>query len=182
MAFFTASALRPVVCASKYTVLRGSASAASRSVVTQLVSRPWDLARSLSLSTLRPTRTGSGMMISPSLHLMPPSCRMATMERIRCWFVPIRPVTPFMMTPTWWTVGWAVGVMTMSVVVSLSMGGEVRSVRCVACEVVLVLTFYLFQRMFEGTSRCRRSRVIRVVPRLTDEELVDARDLLDGMR
>ncbi len=27
---------------------------------------------------------------------------MATIERIRCWFVPMRPVTPFMMMPMLW--------------------------------------------------------------------------------
>jgi hypothetical protein len=25
---------------------------------------------------------------------------MARIERMRCWFIPIRPVTPFMMIPT----------------------------------------------------------------------------------
>ena len=36
---------------------------------------------------------------------MPPWERMARMERIRCWFVPMRPVTPFMMMPLWWVLG-----------------------------------------------------------------------------
>ncbi len=30
----------------------------------------------------------------------PPSLRMATMERTRCWFVPMRPVTPFITMPS----------------------------------------------------------------------------------
>src|SRR3954464_14168516 len=36
----------------------------------------------------------------PSESTTPPCCRIARMERIRCWFVPMRPVTPFMIMPT----------------------------------------------------------------------------------
>src|SRR5579884_2197809 len=46
-------------------------------------------------SGLRPTRMGSGQITRPSPRSIPPSSRMARMERTRCWLVPIRPVTPF---------------------------------------------------------------------------------------
>src|SRR5687767_7364294 len=59
---------------------------------------------SCSFTALRPTRIGSGTMVSLSLILTPPWARMATMERRRCWLVPIRPVTPFMAMPTRWVV------------------------------------------------------------------------------
>ncbi len=51
------------------------------------------------LAGLRPTRIGSGMITSVSPIFKPPCWMMATMERMRCWFVPMRPVTPFMMMP-----------------------------------------------------------------------------------
>src|ERR1700683_2774162 len=54
---------------------------------------------SLSLDSLRPTRIGSGMMTSFALTRTPPCLMMASIERIRCWLVPMRPVTPFMMMP-----------------------------------------------------------------------------------
>src|SRR5690625_1481803 len=52
-----------------------------------------------SLTSLRPTRIGSGMITSFSLILTPPSLMIGRIERMRCWFIPIRPVTPFMMIP-----------------------------------------------------------------------------------
>src|SRR4051812_31584308 len=39
------------------------------------------------------------MSVRSSLTFTPPCCMMARMDRIRCWFVPMRPVTPFMMMP-----------------------------------------------------------------------------------
>src|SRR5262245_42414181 len=60
---------------------------------------PCALASSASLASLRPTRIGSGMTRSPFLSCTPPCARIATIERIRCWFMPMRPVTPFMMMP-----------------------------------------------------------------------------------
>ncbi len=42
------------------------------------------------------------MMTVPGPTLTPPCFRMAMMERSRCWLVPMRPVTPFMMMPTRW--------------------------------------------------------------------------------
>ena len=56
----------------------------------------------LQLGGLRPTRIGSGMMVSLGLSLTPPCWMMAQIERRRCWFIPMRPVTPFMMMPTEW--------------------------------------------------------------------------------
>src|SRR5688572_33183834 len=53
----------------------------------------------LSLSVLRPTRMGSGMVVSLGESATPPCLMMATMDRMRCWLVPMRPVTPFMMMP-----------------------------------------------------------------------------------
>src|SRR5262249_32053853 len=50
-------------------------------------------------SALRPIRIGSGIALSPLDRLTPPWARIATMERIRCWFIPMRPVMPFMMMP-----------------------------------------------------------------------------------
>jgi hypothetical protein len=40
------------------------------------------------------------MMTSESPSFTPPWSMMALTERSRCWFVPMRPVTPFMMMPT----------------------------------------------------------------------------------
>src|ERR1035437_1507455 len=57
-----------------------------------------------SLASLRPTRTGWGMMVSLGPSSTPPCRMMAQMERRRCWFSPMRPVTPFMMMPTEWMV------------------------------------------------------------------------------
>ena len=34
------------------------------------------------------------------LSATPPALRIATIDRIRCWFIPMRPVTPFMMMPS----------------------------------------------------------------------------------
>ena len=45
----------------------------------------------LSLFSLRPTRIGSGMIVSSALRRTPPCWRMARIERTRCWLVPIRP-------------------------------------------------------------------------------------------
>src|SRR5262245_43807228 len=87
-----------VVAASKNSVSFLSASALSRSVVKRAT--PCALASSASLASLRPTRIGSGITLSPLPSSTPPSLRMATMERTRCWLVPMRPVTPFMMMPS----------------------------------------------------------------------------------
>src|SRR6266567_32503 len=76
----------------------GSANAWSRSVVQR--SMPWRSASARSLSSLRPTRTGSGQIMRPSRVGTPPCSRMATIDRTRCWLVPMRPVTPFMITPS----------------------------------------------------------------------------------
>src|SRR3954454_1866245 len=78
-------------------VLFLSLRAASRSVVTRWTCACAASARSL--ASLRPTRMGSGMITSSSEILTPPCLMMATIERMRCWLVPMRPVTPFMMIP-----------------------------------------------------------------------------------
>ncbi len=75
----------------------GSASAASRSVVHG--GSPARAASASSFAALRPTSSGSGMIAVPSASRTPPCSRMATIDRSRCWFVPMRPVTPFMMMP-----------------------------------------------------------------------------------
>src|SRR5438445_3369283 len=54
---------------------------------------------SRSFVSSRPTRIGSGSRRSPFGSGTPPWRRTATIERMRCWFNPIRPVTPFMMMP-----------------------------------------------------------------------------------
>src|SRR5262245_50940251 len=61
---------------------------------------PLALASRASFSLLRPTRMGSGKTLSPLLRRTPPWARMAMIERTRCWLVPMRPVTPFMMMPS----------------------------------------------------------------------------------
>ena len=43
-------------------------------------------------------RVGHDGLARPSIT--PPCLMMATIERMRCWLVPMRPVTPFMMMPT----------------------------------------------------------------------------------
>ncbi len=44
-------------------------------------------------------------MITVSVPTRTPPCwMMGTIERRRCWFIPMRPVTPFMMIPTVWVV------------------------------------------------------------------------------
>src|SRR5918999_2445664 len=75
----------------------GSASASSRLVVQRSISCSAASARSL--CSLRPTSRGSGTIRLPSDRASPPCRRIARMERTMCWFVPIRPVTPFMTTP-----------------------------------------------------------------------------------
>src|SRR6266568_9049565 len=87
-----------VEAASKKTVSSGFLSASSRSVVQR--STPCSTASFFSFSALRPTRIGSGITRVPSPSRTPPSLRIAMTERVRCWFVPMRPVTPFMMTPS----------------------------------------------------------------------------------
>ena len=49
-------------------------------------------------STTPPTRMGSGTSRSPPRSCNPPSLRIASNERIRCWLVPRRPVTPSIAT------------------------------------------------------------------------------------
>src|SRR5712691_6192039 len=87
-----------VEAASKKTASSGFLSASSRSVVQR--STPWSIASFFNFSALRPTRIGSGITRVPSARRTPPSLRMAMTERARCWFIPMRPVTPFMMTPS----------------------------------------------------------------------------------
>src|SRR5438132_14253639 len=87
-----------VEAASKKAASSGFLSASSRSVVQR--STPCSAASFLSFPALRPTRIGSGITRVPSASSTPPSLRMAMTERARCWFVPMRPVTPFMMTPS----------------------------------------------------------------------------------
>ena len=65
-----------------------------------IFSTPARCASSRSLSALRPTRIGSGMIVSLGPSITPPCLMMATIDRMRCWLVPMRPVTPFMMMPT----------------------------------------------------------------------------------
>src|SRR6266480_3456275 len=86
-----------VVAASKNSVSSRLLSAALRSVVQRAI--PCALASCASLASLRPTRIGSGITVSPLRNATPPCWRIATIERIRCWFMPMRPVTPFMITP-----------------------------------------------------------------------------------
>src|SRR6266702_79451 len=97
-AFFSKVGRSFVEAASKKTASSGFLSASSRSVVQR--STPWSIASFLSFSALRPTRIGSGITRVPSASCTPPSWRMAITERARCWFMPMRPVTPFMMTPS----------------------------------------------------------------------------------
>src|SRR5262245_29474122 len=61
---------------------------------------PWALASARNASGRRPTRIGSGMTRVPLPSATPPCARIAAMERARCWFAPIRPVTPCMMMPS----------------------------------------------------------------------------------
>src|SRR5207247_6809819 len=42
---------------------------------------------------------GSAGSRAPTGNATTRCCRMATMERTRCWFNPMRPVTPFIMMP-----------------------------------------------------------------------------------
>ena len=80
---------------------RGRPEPASRSVLQR--SMPCLARQRLQLAAFRPTRIGSGMSRVAVGEGTPPWLRMATIERMRCWFVPIRPVTPFMITPTRFT-------------------------------------------------------------------------------
>ena len=61
---------------------------------------PWACASASIFSALRPIRIGSGITRSPLASATPPWSRIATIERIRCWFRPMRPVTPCMMSPS----------------------------------------------------------------------------------
>src|SRR6266851_1482346 len=97
-AFLSTTGRSLVEAASKKTASSGFLSASSRSVVQR--STPCSAASFFSFSALRPTRIGSGITRVPSASSTPPSLRMAMTERARCWFVPMRPVTPFMMTPS----------------------------------------------------------------------------------
>ena len=98
MALVSSSARITVEAESKKISSSGLANAASRSVVQRSI--PWSRARRESLSSFRPTRMGSGKTRSPFDRTTPPCSRIATIERIRCWFVPIRPVTPCMIIPS----------------------------------------------------------------------------------
>src|SRR6266705_2271280 len=98
MALLSTAGRSFVEAASKKTASSGFPSASSRSVVQR--STPCSAASFSSFSGLRPTRIGSGITRVPSASRTPPSSRLAMTERAKCWFVPIRPVTPFMMTPS----------------------------------------------------------------------------------
>ena len=98
IACVTRSARICVVAASKNTVSFGFFSAAARSVVERAM--PYCLASAAIFSALRPTRIGSGITRSPFGSATPPCSRIARIERTRCWFSPMRPVTPFMMMPS----------------------------------------------------------------------------------
>jgi hypothetical protein len=89
-----------VVPASKKTVSSRFSSAASRLVPKR--SMPWARASASIFAASRPIRIGSGMTRVPLESLTPPSLRMATIERTRCWFRPMRPVTPCMTRPSRW--------------------------------------------------------------------------------
>src|SRR6266705_3706221 len=97
-AFFSKVGRSFVEAASKKTASSGFPSASSRSVVQRPT--PCSAASFFSFSGLRPTRIGSGITRVPSASRTPPSSRIAMTERAKCWFVPIRPVTPFMMMPS----------------------------------------------------------------------------------
>src|ERR1043165_9720160 len=98
IAFCSSSARSCVVAASKNNVSFLSLSALSRSVVQRVM--PWALASFCKRSALRPTRIGSGITRSPFFSATPPWSRMAQIERIRCWFMPMRPAPPLMMMPS----------------------------------------------------------------------------------
>src|SRR2546421_8495509 len=87
-----------VACASKYISSSGFARQSLRSVLQRSI--PCACASARSLFSFRPTRIGLGMSTSPSGSETPPCSRIAAIERMRCWLVPMRPVTPFMMIPT----------------------------------------------------------------------------------
>src|SRR6266852_7790707 len=97
-AFLSRAGRSFVDAASKKIASSGFLSASSRSVDQR--STPCSAASFFSFSALRPTRIGSGITRVPSPSRTPPSLRIAMTERARCWFVPMRPVTPFMMTPS----------------------------------------------------------------------------------
>src|SRR6266545_6460063 len=98
MAFFRSAGRSRVEAASKKTVSSAFLRAASRSVVERRT--PCSAASFSSFAALRPTRMGSGMTRVPSESSTPPCPRIAMIERARCWFIPIRPVTPCMMIPS----------------------------------------------------------------------------------
>ena len=77
---------------------RSSCRRASRPRRPTTASPPCAAASAASLSGLRPSSTGSGMRRSPLRSGNPPSLRIASTERIRCWLVPRRPVTPSIAT------------------------------------------------------------------------------------
>ena len=70
---------------------------ASRSVVQR--SSPCAAASARSLRSSRPTSIGSGHSSCPGPTATPPCSRIARIERMRCWLVPMRPVTPFITIP-----------------------------------------------------------------------------------
>src|SRR5215831_2902769 len=79
-----------VVAVSKKMWLAGLAISLSRSVVQR--SPPCRSANAFTLSGVRPTSTGSSMTREPSAIVTPPWARIASTERIRCWFTPMRPL------------------------------------------------------------------------------------------
>ena len=86
-----------VVAVSKKMWFAGLAISLSRSVLQR--SPPCRSASAFTLSAVRPTSTGSIVTREPSAIGTPPWARIASIERIRCWFTPMRPLTPFMITP-----------------------------------------------------------------------------------
>ena len=72
-------------------------SASSRFVPKRAM--PWARASASILPASRPINIGSGITLSPPASNTPPWARMAQIERIRCWFMPMRPVTPCITMP-----------------------------------------------------------------------------------
>jgi hypothetical protein len=70
-------------------------SASVAAVSADQFSPPCAAANADNFSGLRPSSTGSGISRSPLRSGNPPSSRIARTERIKCWLVPRRPVTPF---------------------------------------------------------------------------------------
>ena len=68
--------------------------------LAQVVSEIGDYFNNVAVFALVMERSGSGMIVSLGDRRTPPWRMIATIDRMRCWLVPMRPVTPFMMMPT----------------------------------------------------------------------------------